>query len=157
MTQIITSTKRFWDTRSFGILLIRVAIGSLFLMHGISKVQNMAQTVGVFSGMGFPAWVAYFIAWLEVIGGAALILGICTWVFGLLFGVEMIVALLLGGLGRAFGSVELLLALSSFGIALTGSGNHSLLPMQYKRYHAHTTPDGSFTETVETQTIITND
>ncbi len=80
---------------------------------------------------GIAPILVYFISWLEVIGGLALIVGVATRVFGFLFGVEMLIATLLVGFGRGVG-MEFVLMLISFGIALTGSGAYSIYRMECK-------------------------
>ncbi|MEJ0053468.1 MAG: DoxX family protein [bacterium] len=123
---------RFFYKRSFGLLLIRLVVGLIFLVHGWDKVENISQVAVFFGTLGFWPWVAYFIGWLEVIGGLALILGIATRAFGVLFGIEMIVAAALVGAAHGFSGIEfeLLLAAASFGLALIGSGKYSVYKME---------------------------
>ena len=129
LTDTANSISRFFYQRSWGLLILRVATGLIFLMHGWMKVNGLAQTVGMFGHMGFPAWVAYFIAWLELLGGLALILGIATRFFGVVFGIEMLVATFIVGFGRGLG-FEFYLAMVSFAIALMGSGAFSVYKME---------------------------
>lgn len=131
-TETTNSISRFFYQRSFGLLLLRVSTGLIFLSHGWMKINNLAQVVGMFGHMGFAAWVAYFIAWLEVIGGLALILGVATRFFGVVFGIEMLVATFIIGFGRGLG-LEFYLAMVSFAIALMGSGAFSVFPMECDR------------------------
>jgi uncharacterized membrane protein YphA (DoxX/SURF4 family) len=131
MKIFLNKTSRFFYNPAFGLLLIRVAAGLIFVTHGWMKIQNMEQTVMFLGQMGIVAPLVYFIAWLEVVGGLALILGVATRVFGVLFGIEMLVATLLVGFGRGV-SIDLVLALVSFGIALTGSGKYSIYKMECK-------------------------
>lgn len=60
-----------------GIAVLRVTLGLLFLVPGISKLMSPEGITGMLSGLGFPA--AALFAWIliivEVLGGAALILG----------------------------------------------------------------------------------
>lgn len=68
------------DTRTapYAALLLRVSLGLLFLAHAGLKifVFTPAGTAGFFSSIGLPGWLAYVtIAW-ELLGAAALILGI---------------------------------------------------------------------------------
>lgn len=83
----------------------------------------------MFVHMGFSAPTGYFIAWLELIGGLALILGVATRLFGLVFGIEMLVATFVVGFGRGLG-LEFYLAMVSFAISLMGSGSFSLFKME---------------------------
>jgi len=132
MKKLINTTSRHFYNRSLGLLLIRVGAGLIFLTHGWTKIQHMDQVVSFFQGQfGLSIPVIYFISWLEVVGGVALILGAATRFFGLLFGIEMLVATVLVGIGQGV-SIELLLALISFGIALAGSGKYSIYKMECK-------------------------
>ena len=129
----VNHMSRFCLNRSLGLVLIRIAVGLVFLMHGWMKVNNMPMVVGMFAGMGLTGGVAVFIAWLEVIGGIALMLGFLTRVFGVVFGIEMVVAYFLtGGFATPYQKheLELVLMLLSFGLALTGSGKYSVLKME---------------------------
>lgn len=136
MKEWVNSCSRFCHKKSFGLLLIRVGVGLVFLMHGWMKIHNLDMIEGFFAQLGLGATTGVFIAWLEVIGGAALILGVCTRLFALAFGIEMFVALIVtGALSGPFQPHELeaLLMLSSFGLAFVGSGRLSL----YKGGCAH--------------------
>ena len=63
---------------SYGALLLRVALGVLFLAHGLLKllVHKPAGTVAYFQSLGLPKAFAYLSMAAEIGGGAALILGI---------------------------------------------------------------------------------
>ncbi len=74
MNQIFNHS--FWSTH--GLLIGRIAVGALFLLAGINKLNGGIDGLsGMIAGAGFPAPVA--IAWLvaifEVATGAAIILG----------------------------------------------------------------------------------
>ena len=125
MISTVNRVSRFLYHRSFGLLLIRLALGILFFTHGLMKVQQLSQVSAMFVHFGFFPWVGFCIAWLEVLGGLALILGIATRLFAFLFGIEMLVATLLVGFGRGFG-IEPVLAMVSFGLMFLGSGRYSV-------------------------------
>ena len=79
-------------TAPYGALLLRVALGLLFLAHGLLKVLvfTVPGTVKFFASIGYPGFVAYLVILAELGGGAALILGLWTrWIALILF-VEMI-------------------------------------------------------------------
>ena len=61
-------------------LLLRVSLGAMFVAHGLLKVFvfTLPGTVAFFASQGFPGWTAYVVVAMEVIGGAALILGFRT-------------------------------------------------------------------------------
>lgn len=132
-------------SRSLGLLITRVAVGIVFLMHGWMKIHNVGMVEGMFVGFGLPAATGAFIAWLEVIGGAAMILGVLTRLFGLLFAIEMLVAVFLtGGVGTGYQrhELEIFLMLVSLGIALSGSGRYSLWAMEYHMHGSEQCKDG---------------
>jgi uncharacterized membrane protein YphA (DoxX/SURF4 family) len=77
-------------------IMLRVMAGSVFLWEGVMKFVFPNQGVGRFTKLGFPA--AHFLAtgdaWLEIIGGALLMLGLLTRPVAILFIIEMLVAML---------------------------------------------------------------
>jgi putative oxidoreductase len=129
MIKIVNSTSRFLYKKSVGLLLIRLGLGLLFFTHGLMKVQALSMVAQMFAHFGFFPWVGFVIAWLEVIGGLALILGVATRLFAFLFGVEMLVATILIGFTRGIG-IEFVLAIVSFGLMFTGSGRYSVFKME---------------------------
>lgn len=66
------------DSRDYGIALLRLALGGLILVHGLTKllVFTLPGTVGFFASLGLPAIAAYATVALEVGGGIALIAGL---------------------------------------------------------------------------------
>jgi putative oxidoreductase len=121
-------------------LLLRIAIGLTFFFAGLGKVLGgTAGVAGFFGSLGIPlpGLMGPFIAYLELIGGLALIVGAFTRVFSLLFVGNMLVALLLVGLPKASQAaniaagfsdarVEVLLLLGSAALALLGAGIFSV-------------------------------
>lgn len=132
MHSTINRLSRFTRNRSLGLLLIRFAAGIVFFMHGWQKVNNLPGVEDMFMHLGFGGPVGIFIGWLEVIGGIALILGVLTRVFGVIFGIEMLVAIFATGGFNSYSQheLEIFLMLVSFGIALAGSGAYSLWKME---------------------------
>lgn len=101
--------------------LTRLVIGQAFVQTGIGKWENFHDTVEFFASLGLPAPAANaaFTATLEVVGGAALILGIGTNLFAALLSSTMVVALLTADRASFIGAV-------------TGNGDQALtdvLPM----------------------------
>ena len=60
--------------------LLRSALGIIFLSHAYLKlaVFGVAATGQWFAAHGFPAWTAGPVAFAELLGGAALLLGVYT-------------------------------------------------------------------------------
>src|SRR5262249_11846258 len=69
---------------AYGVLLLRLALGTMFLAHSIVytvMTLTLAGAVEFFVSIGLPAWLAYATVAAEAVGGALLILGIQTrWV-----------------------------------------------------------------------------
>jgi putative oxidoreductase len=67
---------------SWSHLVIRVALGVVFVAHGGQKVfgwfggHGLRATVAAFEGMGIPASAAAFAAFVELFGGLAMLLGL---------------------------------------------------------------------------------
>src|SRR5947199_3995997 len=66
------------STAHYAVLLLRLALGVLFLAHGLTKllVYKPDGTVAYFKSLGLPSAVAYLSILGEIGGGAALVLGI---------------------------------------------------------------------------------
>ena len=66
-------------------LILRVALGALFLAHASLKifVFTPAGTAGFFQSIGLPGPLAYLVIAIEVLGGIALIAGFRTRIISL--------------------------------------------------------------------------
>jgi len=75
---------------------IRLMAGAVFFWEGLLKFVYTNQGVGRFTRLGlpFPEVTAPFVAWLEIVGGILLVLGLGTRLVAIPFIVEMIVAML---------------------------------------------------------------
>jgi len=129
---VINRVSRFFFNRSIGLLLVRVVAGAIFFAHGYGKVADMPTTITTFDALGLSPLIAVLIAWIEMIGGISLILGIAPRIFAAILGVEMLVAAsIIARLeGFAAAEFELLLMAVSFGIMLLGSGKYALYKME---------------------------
>lgn len=128
--------------KDWGIAMVRVLAGLIFLMHGQQKVFGfglgaMQQT---FAHMGFPApeILGPFIALLELIGGVALIPGLLTRWACVLFSIEMAVAVfrvhLKGGFYLPKGyEFALTMGVMSMALAITGPGAAALDHVIFRR------------------------
>ncbi|TWD84283.1 putative oxidoreductase [Kribbella amoyensis] len=122
--------------RDLVLLLARVGLGVVFVAHGWQKFRTngLQATAAGFEQMGVPAPTlsAYYATAAEVIGGAALILGVLTSVAGVLLALDMAGALIFvhasNGIFAADGGWELVAALGllSLTLAATGAGRISL-------------------------------
>ncbi|PKV14481.1 DoxX family protein [Xanthomonas prunicola] len=99
-------------TAAYGTAVLRISLGLLFLVHGLTKlvVCTPAGTVGYFQSLGLPAALAYVSMTLELGLGVSLLLGIyARWVA--LLGVP----LLLGTIVTVHGA-------NGFGFSSPGGG-----------------------------------
>jgi putative oxidoreductase len=111
-------------------LVLRVIAGITFTIHGIAKFQmGLDNVAGFFGSLGLPAFVAYLVAFLETVGGIAVLLGLGTRVFSAALAIIMIGAITKVKLAAGFmgpngaGGYELDLALLGILIALVLSGS----------------------------------
>lgn len=100
-----TASRRFG---SIAPLATRIVIGMAFFHAGLGKWQHMDRAIGFFDSIGIPlpAFNAYLVASMELVGGIALILGLFTRFFASGLSITMLVALMTahtGDLAAAFG------------------------------------------------------
>jgi putative oxidoreductase len=83
---------------SLALLIARIGLGIVFIAHGWQKLDTLGlgAVTGGFRKMGIPApeLAAYFSTFVELVGGAALLIGALTAVAGLLLTADMLGALL---------------------------------------------------------------
>jgi len=89
------------DLIPYGALLLRIALGALFLAHGLLKllVFKPAGTAASFRSLGLPGFVGYLTMAAEIGGGTLLILGVATSLVAL-----ALVPLILGTIYMVHGS-----------------------------------------------------
>ncbi|GAA0957724.1 DoxX family protein [Frigoribacterium faeni] len=115
---------------SLGLLVLRVALGVTFVAHGWQKIvlQGIPATQEGFAGMGVPLAdvAAPTIAWLEIVAGIALVVGLASRVAAGLLAATSLVALFLVHAGNGFfsaeGGYEFVLVLAAAGVALVLTG-----------------------------------
>lgn len=130
-----------------GKLVLRLNIGGLMLLHGISKIQNFEGTLqwlsGVMASLSLPTFMAYGVFLGEVIAPVLLILGILPRLSSLAIIATMAMAILshttgenatplfsLGGYGGWNFELQGLYLFGALAILIMGSGKISL----YKKF-----------------------
>lgn len=122
-------------TGPYAALLLRLALGVMFLAHGFTKllVFTPAGTAGFFTSIGFAGWLAYPIIAFEILGGALLILGVFPRWIAAIAAVQLFVASTVHfGNGWSFtnqnGGWEypVFLAIAAAAVALLGDGAYAL-------------------------------
>lgn len=125
------------STAPYGALLLRVALGTMFVAHALLKllVFTLPGTAQFFASIGLPPALGYAVFAAELIGGALLILGIYTRAVALALVPVLVGALWAhAGNGWLFTSANggweypLFLAVAALVQALIGDGAHALVP-----------------------------
>jgi putative oxidoreductase len=131
---------------SWGLLILRIALGVTFLPHGRMKLNPSGPMKGP---GGFAAWLkqmgvpmsgllAWVVVLLETIGAGLLILGLGTRVVALGLAIDMLVAILLVKRGmqkvgfmdaKGGWEFEFLLLAQAVALVLTGAGSIALDPV----------------------------
>lgn len=125
--------------RDFGLLLIRVMVGVVFMFHGSQKLFGWFEGPGMagFTGaiesmeMPMPKVAAYAAACAEFFGGLALLLGLFTRIAAIPVVITMLVAAFKVH-GAAFSlqhqgmEYALTLGVVAAALALTGAGRYSI-------------------------------
>jgi putative oxidoreductase len=117
-----------------GLLVLRLVVGTTFLVHGLDKLGDLSAAEEFFAAQGIPAPAAMapFVSATETVGGVLLIVGLATPLVGVALTVDMLVALVTTHIDHGFfasdGGMELVLLLAgaSLAIALTGPGRFSV-------------------------------
>jgi len=134
------------------LLVSRVALGVILVAHGWQKLNEytVTGTAASFEEMGVPAptAAATFATAVELVGGAALILGLLTPVVAVLAALNLLGALVLVHAGNGVfvenGGYELVLALIAglVVIAMLGAGKLSVDGLIGRRYTARDSASG---------------
>jgi putative oxidoreductase len=128
--------------RSWGLTLLRLVVGVIFVMHGWQKLawgfDNVANQVLVPAGIPSPKLAAVLLTIVELSGGIALILGVLTRYFAALLAIDMLVALIAVHIKGGFfvpKGVEfpLLLLVANLNLILAGAGALSLSTFRRKK------------------------
>lgn len=116
-----------------GLFLIRLGLGAVFINHGVMKLMDMGATAGFLHSvmpvsMGIATVLAWILALVETLGGLAMVLGVYTHIAGWLLAVVMLVAFIFVKSKMPFvaGEIDLMLLVTSLGIAIGGPGKLAL-------------------------------
>lgn len=118
------------------LLLLRVSLGAMMLLHGISKLNHGVDGIGnMLSEKGIPSFIAYGVLIGEVVAPLLMIAGYRTKLASIVFAFTMLVAVLLAHSDDIFAlskhgswAIELQ-ALYFFGavaLILTGGGKYAV-------------------------------
>jgi putative oxidoreductase len=138
--------RRFPYLPDVGLLIVRLALGVIFIAHGWQKLNDVGHS-GVTkmfdaSGVPIPAVSATFATWVELLGGIALVVGVLVPIAGLLLAFNMAGAFWFvhmdKGLFADKGGYEYVMILGGTALllALTGAGRFSLDSVLFGRREA---------------------
>ena len=113
------------NNKGYGLAILRIVAGLLFLLPGIMKLMDPAGITGMLTGLGFPA--PSFLAWIlllsEIIFGASLIVGwktkYTTWPLVIVLLVATLTIALPGALENPMGWVNVLFHLVGIGALIS--------------------------------------
>ncbi|MGH3803655.1 MAG: DoxX family protein [Pseudonocardiaceae bacterium] len=116
--------------RDLAALIGRVGLGVIFIVHGYQKLaqRGIGSTSAGFAQMGVPAPTlsAWYAAVVELVGGAALVIGFALPVAGVLLALDMAGALVFVHLSQGFfitsNGYEYVLALAVASLAIGFNG-----------------------------------
>lgn len=118
-------------TAPYAALVMRAALGIMFLAHGLTKVLvfTPAGTAQFFASIGFPSFLAYPVMAFEVLGGLMLVLGVyARWVAALAVFQLLVASTVHWGNGWSFSNPNggweypIYLAVTALVVALLGDG-----------------------------------
>ncbi len=121
----------FFQSLDLASIVLRLAIGSAFMIHGYPKLKPNEQAKGWMKSMGLPVVLVPFAGVVEFFGGLGLILGILTQIIAILSALWMLSTTWLsvtkikkkyaGGL-----EVDITLLLAALALAFLGGGTFSI-------------------------------
>jgi putative oxidoreductase len=114
-----------------GLLLLRLALGIIFIWHGYPKLTRPNVMQGLFIQHGLPGYFVTVAGVLEVFGGGLIILGFLTRIAALLLAMEMAIAIWKVHSSGGYMAVHnyefpLVLAAACFAMATVGAGRVSV-------------------------------
>jgi putative oxidoreductase len=118
-----------WINVNTGLLVLRIGVGSIFILSGWMKVSDMTSTVGFFSALGFSAFWAYLASYVEFLGGIIVLLGlgVYTRMAAKLLAIVMLVAMYLLRSDLAAIMTPFMMFFSASAILFAGPGKYSVL------------------------------
>lgn len=132
-----------WNHPGIGLLVLRVAIGSIFFLHGWMKLfggqEGFVREMLAMVGWSLPDALLWLVTLVELVGGLALLLGLFTRQAAVVLAAEMVVAVALFHIRQGFFIVAIPNVPLAYGfefhvalvgglvcLALSGSGMWSL-------------------------------
>lgn len=118
--------------RDLALLLLRLALGGVFIFHGVHKLMGMEGTIAFFGTIGFAAWVAWLVAITETVTGVMMVVGaftnVAAWIMALILAVAIIKVHFVHGFWVMNSGYEyaLFMLLTAVAVAHLGHGNFAI-------------------------------
>ena len=129
-------------------LILRVILGVSFFLHGLAKFQGgLVNTAGWFDSIGIPSFLAYVVAFIELVGGIAMVVGFGTRIaaglfviimFGAIFTVKISAGFMGNGQMSGF-ELDLAFLGMALSLAISGSKAYALDHLLFKGKEAQQT------------------
>lgn len=124
------STSNQAKNLNLSLLILRIAVGVIFILAGWGKLNGIDGTTGFFENIGVPlaGFMAWVVALVEFLGGILVLIGYKIRIPSILLAIVMVVAILMVKMGGEFSNMRIDIALLAITIALSllGSGAYSV-------------------------------
>ena len=121
--------KMQWATSDAGLLSVRLGLAAVFITHGAMKLASVAGVMAMFVKFGMPGWLGVVVGIIELLGGAAMLLGAYTRYAGYALAAVMVGAILTMKWKMGFTGgweFEFTLLAAAIGMAWMGPGEYSV-------------------------------
>lgn len=122
-----STLEQYYD---LAILILRIAVGVIFIIAGWGKITGIEGTQGFFGNIGIPAagLMAWVVALVEFVGGIMVLIGLYIRVPSILLAIIMVVAIFTVKMGGEFSGMRIDITLLAMSLALfiLGSGKISV-------------------------------
>jgi uncharacterized membrane protein YphA (DoxX/SURF4 family) len=118
-----------WATPDAGLLSIRLGLAAVFITHGALKLASVAGVMAMFVKLGMPGWLGVAVGIVELLGGAAMLVGAYMKYAGYALAAIMVGAILTMKWKMGFSGgweFEFMLLVASLGMAWLGAGEYAV-------------------------------
>jgi uncharacterized membrane protein YphA (DoxX/SURF4 family) len=122
-------TKFMCGTPDAGMFAVRFGLAGVFIVHGAMKLATVSATMTMFASMGMPGWLGVVVGVIELLGGAAMLLGVYVRYAGYALAAVMIGAILAVKWKAGFvggWEYDFMLLTASLGVAWFGAGEYAI-------------------------------
>jgi putative oxidoreductase len=112
-------------------VLLRLALGAVFILHGYGKLTGIEGTIGFFDKVGIPVpgFSAWLVALVEFLGGISVLVGYFTRISAGLIAIVMVVAMISVKFAQGFvggWEFDFVLFIVAISLVILGDGDYSI-------------------------------